>query len=36
MSQTTHFADRSRVYQLGELWLSYADGTLEGELLGPP
>lgn len=35
MSQTTHFADRSRVYQLGELWLSYADGTLEGELLGP-
>ncbi len=33
ISDTPHFEDRSKVYALGELWLSYADGELEAPLL---
>ena len=36
MVETKNFAERSKVYALGELWLSYADGELERELVGPP
>jgi len=36
MVKTKNFAERSKVYALGELWLSYADGNLERELVGPP
>jgi predicted ATPase len=32
--QTQRFAERERVYQLGELWLSYADGDQESALVG--
>ncbi len=35
MSETKNFAERSKVYALGELWLSYADGDLERELVEP-
>lgn len=35
MTQTKNFAERSKVYALGELWLSYADGDLERELVDP-
>ena len=35
MTATKNFAQRSKVYALGELWLSYADGDLEAELTGP-
>lgn len=35
MTETKNFAERSKVYALGELWLSYADGDLEKELVGP-
>lgn len=34
MTATKHFEDRSKVYALGELWLSFADGKLESELVG--
>lgn len=34
ISATTNFAKRSEVYALGELWLSYADGISESELVG--
>lgn len=34
MTATKNFAERSKVYALGELWLSYADGDLERELVG--
>lgn len=33
MDQTTHFQQRQRVYALGELWLSFADGTSETALV---
>ncbi len=33
MTKTKNFAERSKVYALGELWLSYADGDLERELV---
>jgi predicted ATPase len=32
MKDTPHFAERSKVYSLGELWLSYADGKTEAPL----
>jgi len=35
MVETKNFAERSKVYALGELWLSYADGDLERELVEP-
>jgi len=35
MRQTRNFDERSRIYALGELWLSYADGKQETELLAP-
>lgn len=31
--RTPNFEERSKVYALGELWLSYADGVTEGPLL---
>jgi predicted ATPase len=34
MTQTKNFEERARVYALGELWLSYADGNVEEELVG--
>lgn len=34
LDKTKNFAERSKVYALGELWLSYADGELEAELMG--
>lgn len=36
IAQTKNFEERSRVYALGELWLSYADGDLERELVEGP
>ncbi len=33
LSETPHFDERSKVYALGELWLSYADGDFEAPLL---
>jgi energy-coupling factor transporter ATP-binding protein EcfA2 len=33
MTATKNFAERSKIYALGELWLSYADGDLERELV---
>ncbi len=33
---TPDFEKRSSVYALGELWLSFADGTVEAPLLGSP
>lgn len=35
-SDTPNFAERSKVYALGELWLSYANGDDEGPLLAEP
>jgi len=35
ITQTANFTKRSEVYSLGELWLSYADGNLEGPLFDP-
>lgn len=35
MRQTRNFDERSRIYALGELWLSYADGKQEAELMAP-
>ncbi len=32
IAETPNFEERSRVYALGELWLSYADGTFEEPL----
>jgi predicted ATPase len=33
LGDTPNFAERSKVYALGELWLSYADGDMEAPLL---
>ena len=33
IDRTPDFADRARMYALGELWISYADGNLEAPLL---
>jgi predicted ATPase len=33
LKDTPHFDERSKVYALGELWLSYADGATEAPLL---
>jgi predicted ATP-dependent endonuclease of OLD family len=33
MKDTTNFAERQKIYALGELWLSYADGTSESALV---
>jgi predicted ATPase len=33
IAETPHFDERSKVYSLGELWLSYADGRQEAPLL---
>jgi len=33
MSETKNFAERSKTYDLGELWLAYADGDHEKELV---
>ncbi len=35
MVDTRNFADRAKVYGLGELWLSYANGMDESDLVGP-
>jgi predicted ATPase len=35
MSETKNFAERSKTYDLGELWLAYADGDHEKELVAP-
>lgn len=35
IAQTANFQKRSEVYSLGELWLSYADGVVEGPLFDP-
>ena len=35
MTATKNFAERAKIYALGELWLSYADGDLERELVVP-
>jgi predicted ATPase len=34
LKDTTNFEERSKVYALGELWLSYANGSDERELVG--
>jgi predicted ATPase len=34
MTKTKNFAERSKVYALGELWVSYADGNMEAKLVG--
>jgi ABC-type uncharacterized transport system ATPase subunit len=36
MKDTPNFAERSKVYALGELWVSYADGMLEQPLFAEP
>ncbi len=33
IDRTPDFEDRAKVYALGELWLSYADGDYESPLL---
>jgi ABC-type branched-subunit amino acid transport system ATPase component len=33
LSETPHFQERSKVYALGELWVSYANGSNESPLL---
>jgi predicted ATPase len=33
IASTPHFEERSKIYSLGELWLSYADGHQEAPLL---
>jgi len=33
MKDTKHFETRAKVYALGELWLSFADGNLESDLV---
>ena len=32
--KTKNFEQRSKVYALGELWLNYADGDFESDLVG--
>ena len=34
MRQTRNFEERSKIYALGELWLSYANGMDEEPLVG--
>lgn len=34
MTKTKNFRERAGVYALGELWLSYADGEMEKDLVG--
>ena len=34
LDRTPNFAERSRVYSPGELWIAYADGDTEAALLG--
>lgn len=36
LKNTPNFAERSKVYALGELWVSYADGNLEAPLFKQP
>ncbi len=36
LCDTPNFEERSKVYALGELWVSYADGKDEHALLSPP
>jgi energy-coupling factor transporter ATP-binding protein EcfA2 len=36
MDKTPNFEERSKIYALGELWVSYADGTCEEQLLNKP
>jgi predicted ATPase len=36
MKDTPNFAERARVYALGELWVSYADGVCEAPLFTEP
>jgi ABC-type uncharacterized transport system ATPase subunit len=36
IKDTPNFAERSKVYALGELWVSYADGTFEEPLFKEP
>jgi predicted ATPase len=33
LSRTKNFEQRAKVYALGELWLNYADGDLESDLV---
>lgn len=33
LDRTPNFAERSRVYNPGELWVAYADGDTEAALL---
>lgn len=33
IAETKNFAERTKIYSLGELWLSYANGTDESELV---
>jgi predicted ATPase len=33
LSHTKNFEQRSKVYALGELWLNYADGEFESDLV---
>jgi predicted ATPase len=33
MKDTKHFETRAKIYALGELWLSFADGNLESDLV---
>ncbi|HEY4244910.1 MAG TPA: ATP-binding protein [Kofleriaceae bacterium] len=35
LTATRNFAQRAKLYQPGELWLNYADGELESDLVGP-
>lgn len=35
IDRTTHFQQREKVYALGELWLSFADGSSEAALVPP-
>lgn len=35
LTETIRFKERSEIYALGELWLSYADGEFEEQLTGP-
>jgi len=36
LMDTPNFEERAKVYALGELWVSYANGDDEGPLLNPP
>lgn len=35
LDQTPHYAERSKAYQNGELWLAHADGVAEREIVEP-